>query len=181
MSEMIDFLGSRKWETVKISEILFSIVLNTWGNIFFSKDLCDLDYERQTSGIKHVIREILEVGVMPNISDFYPVFDALDIQDLRKKIGVCQNQLSNIWSEMDLIAAGTDGITSTIEWAMAELLRNKKAMHKLQAELRSNIGANDTITESNINKLPYLAAFVKETLQMHLPGPFLIPHRALES
>ncbi|KAF3674363.1 putative (S)-N-methylcoclaurine 3'-hydroxylase isozyme 2-like [Capsicum annuum] len=167
MSEMIDFLGSRKWKTVKISEILFSTVLNTWGNIFFSKDLCDLDYERQTSGIKHVIREILEVGAMPNISDFYPVFDALDIPGLRKKID-------------DLIAAGTDGITSTIEWAMAELLRNKKVMHKLQAELRSNIGANDTITESNINKLPYLAACVKETLRMHPPGPFLIPHRALE-
>lgn len=100
MSEMIDFLGSRKWKTVKISEILFSTVLNTWGNIFFSKDLCDLDYERQTSGIKHVIREILEVGAMPNISDFYPVFDALDIPGLRKKIDVCQNQLSNIRSEM---------------------------------------------------------------------------------
>ncbi|KAM3382068.1 hypothetical protein P3S68_007641 [Capsicum galapagoense] len=102
-----------------------------------------------------------------------------DLLDLMIDSGFSDLQINILL--IDLIAAGTDGITSTIEWAMAELLRNKKVMHKLQAELRSNIRANDTITESNINKLSYLAACVKETLRMHPPGPFLIPHRALES
>ncbi|MCD7472953.1 hypothetical protein HAX54_014391 [Datura stramonium] len=219
VSEMIDFLKSRKGETVKISEILFGTVLNTLGNIFFSKDLCDLDYEGNTSGIKHVIRKFVELGAMPNISEFYPVFDALDMQGLKKQTHIYQNQLMNIWSEivkekrqaisrssstknqdfldvmidsgfsdlqinillMELIAAGSDTTTSTIEWAMTELLRNKDAMHKLQAELRSKFGGNDTITESHISELPYLAACVKETLRIHPPTPFLIPRRAPET
>ncbi|XP_055828709.1 probable (S)-N-methylcoclaurine 3'-hydroxylase isozyme 2 [Solanum dulcamara] len=215
VSEMIDFLRSRKRETVKISEILFGTILNTLGNLFFSKDLCDLDYERNTSGIKHVLRKYIELGAMPNISDFYPLFNALDLQRLRKQTEIYQNQLINIWSEIvkekrqaisrrssdfldvmidsgfsdlqinilliELIGAGSDTTTSTIEWAMTELLRNKDAMHKLQAELKSKIGVNHIITESNITELPYLAACVKETLRIHPPTPFLIPRRAPET
>lgn len=99
-SEMIDFLRSKKGETVKISEILFGTILNTLGNLFFSKDLCHLDYETNTSGIKHVIRKFVELGAMPNISEFYPVFDALDLQGLRKQTEIYQNQLINIWSDI---------------------------------------------------------------------------------
>ncbi|KAM3320041.1 putative (S)-N-methylcoclaurine 3'-hydroxylase isozyme 2 [Capsicum chacoense] len=219
VSEMIDFLRSNKGETVKISEILFGTILNMLGNLFFTKDLCQLDYEGNTSGIKHVIRKFLELGAMPNISEFYPIFDALDMQGLRKQTEIYQNQLIDIWNEivkekrqaislgsstkyldfldvmihsgfsdlqinillMELIAAGSDTTTSTIEWAMAELLRNKDSMHKLQAELRSKMGENDIITESNISELPYLAACVKETLRIHPPTPFLIPRRAPET
>ncbi|KAK6794415.1 hypothetical protein RDI58_007868 [Solanum bulbocastanum] len=36
---------------------------------------------------------------------------------------------------VELIGAGSDTTTATTEWAMTELLRNKGAMHKLQAEL----------------------------------------------
>ncbi|PHT53139.1 hypothetical protein CQW23_07601 [Capsicum baccatum] len=214
--EMIDFLMSKKGKTVKISEIVFCAILNTWGNLFFSKDLCHLDYEMNTSGIKHIIRKLLELGAMPNVSDFYPVFDALDMQGLRKKTKIYQDQLFNVWNEIvkekrhaissgsimknqdfldvmidsgfsdlqinflliELIAAGSDTTTSTIEWAMAELLRNKDVMHKLQAELKSKIGSDDTIIESKINELPYLAACVKETLRIHPPSPLLIPRRA---
>ncbi|KAF3639877.1 hypothetical protein T459_09286 [Capsicum annuum] len=212
--EMIDFLMSKKGKTVKISEIVFCAILNTWGNLFFSKDLCHLDYEMNTSGIKHIIRKLLELGVMPNVSDFYPVFDALDMQGLRKKTKIYQDQLFNVWNEIvkekrhaissgsimknqdfldvmidsgfsdlqinflliELISAGSDTTTSTIEWAMAELLRNKDVMHKLQAELKSKIGSDDTIIESKINEL--LAACVKETLRIHPPSPLLIPRRA---
>ncbi|XP_006353350.1 (S)-N-methylcoclaurine 3'-hydroxylase-like protein [Solanum tuberosum] len=152
---------------------------------------------------------------MPNISDFYPLFEALDLQGLRKQTEIYQSQLINIWSEIvkekrqaisrhssdfldvmidsgfsdlqinilvtELISAGSDTTTSTIEWAMAELLRNKGAMHKLQAELTSKFRENDIITESNISELPYLAACVKETLRLHSPTPFLIPRRAPET
>ncbi|XP_009610421.1 (S)-N-methylcoclaurine 3'-hydroxylase isozyme 1-like [Nicotiana tomentosiformis] len=217
--EMIEFLRSNKGKTVKISEILFATILNTLGNLFFTKNLCDLDSEGNTSGIKHVIRRFVELGAMPNISEFYPFLDALDLQGLRKLTNIYQDQLISIWAEvvkekrqaiscgssnknqdfldimidsgfsdlqiniilMELIAAGTDTTTSTIEWAMAELLRNKKVMHKLQAEIRSKIGSNANIRESNISELPYLAACVKETLRIHPPTPFLVPRRAPET
>ncbi|KVI04739.1 cytochrome P450 [Cynara cardunculus var. scolymus] len=85
------------------------------------------------------------------------------------------NQLLN-----ELFIAGTDTTTTTLEWAMAELLRNKEARSKLEQELRKEINY-DKITESQISKLSYLQACIKETLRLHAPGPFLIPHRAFQT
>ncbi|XP_074263216.1 geraniol 8-hydroxylase-like [Silene latifolia] len=79
----------------------------------------------------------------------------------------------------DLFVAGTDTTSSTLEWAMTELLRNPEKMAKAQEELDQIIGKNTTtIQESDISKLPYTRAVVKETLRLHPPGPFLVPHKA---
>ncbi|KAJ9564026.1 LOW QUALITY PROTEIN: hypothetical protein OSB04_009186 [Centaurea solstitialis] len=80
----------------------------------------------------------------------------------------------------DLISAATDTTTSTLEWAMAELVRNPKKMAKTRSELEEFAGKDTMIIEeSDIGKLPYLEAVVKETLRLHPPAPFLIPHKAL--
>ncbi|KAF3573798.1 hypothetical protein F2Q69_00062314 [Brassica cretica] len=76
---------------------------------------------------------------------------------------------------LDLILAGTDTSSSTVEWAMAELLRNPKMMVKAQEEIRQVIRRNDAVRELDIFELPYLQAVVKETLRLHPPSPFLIP------
>lgn len=62
-----------------------------------------------------------------------------------------------------MFTAGTDTTTSTVEWAMAELLKNKEAMKKLQEELNKEINTG-SIKESHISQLPDLQACVKETL-----------------
>ncbi|XP_024988317.1 geraniol 8-hydroxylase-like [Cynara cardunculus var. scolymus] len=80
----------------------------------------------------------------------------------------------------DLFAAATDTTTSTLEWAMAELIHNPEKMAKARSELEEITGnANIIIEESDICKLPYLEAVVKETLRLHPPVPFLLPHKAL--
>ncbi|KAJ0246542.1 Cytochrome P450 [Hirschfeldia incana] len=76
---------------------------------------------------------------------------------------------------LDLFLAGTDTSSSTVEWAMAELLRSPRMMVKAQEEIREAIGENDNIEELDMLKLPYLQAVVKETLRLHPPSPFLIP------
>ncbi|XP_074321523.1 geraniol 8-hydroxylase-like [Silene latifolia] len=79
---------------------------------------------------------------------------------------------------MDLFIAGTDTTSNTLEWAMTELLRNPEKLAKAQDELDQIIGKNTTtIQESDISKLPYIQAVVKETLRLHPPAPFLIPHK----
>uniref|UniRef100_A0A5B7C5D6 Uncharacterized protein n=1 Tax=Davidia involucrata TaxID=16924 RepID=A0A5B7C5D6_DAVIN len=80
-----------------------------------------------------------------------------------------------------MFTAGTDTTTSTLEWAMAELLHNPKTLHKVQAELRSVIGPNKKLEEKDIENLPYLKAVIKETLRLHPPLPFLVPHMAMSS
>ncbi|CAN1275241.1 Geraniol 8-hydroxylase [Linum perenne] len=56
----------------------------------------------------------------------------------------------------DVVFAGTDTTTSTLEWAMAELLRNPEKLHKVQK------------------------AVINETLRLHPPLPLLIPHMAMQ-
>ncbi|KAF8088280.1 hypothetical protein N665_0546s0012 [Sinapis alba] len=78
----------------------------------------------------------------------------------------------------DLFTAGTDTSSSTVEWAMAELLSNPKTMAKAHAEMDNVVGQNGIVQESDISKLPYLQAVVKETFRLHPPAPLLIPRKA---
>ncbi|KAK4746024.1 hypothetical protein SAY87_012336 [Trapa incisa] len=79
---------------------------------------------------------------------------------------------------LDLFAAGGDTTSSTLEWAMAELLRNPNKLIKAQNELKQVIGSGKTVEESDIARLPYLQATVKETFRMHPAVPLLLPRRA---
>ncbi|KAG2309665.1 hypothetical protein Bca52824_029413 [Brassica carinata] len=78
----------------------------------------------------------------------------------------------------DLFTAGTDTSSSTVEWAMAELLSNPKTMAKAQAEMDYVLGQNGIVQESDIPQLPYLQAVVKETFRLHPPAPLLVPRKA---
>ncbi|KAL6008033.1 hypothetical protein ACLOJK_033539 [Asimina triloba] len=78
---------------------------------------------------------------------------------------------------VDIFTAGTDTTTSTVEWAMAELLHNPKAMETVRSEITSSIGSGQPVQESDIGRLPYLQAVVKETFRLHPPAP-LLPHKA---
>ncbi|GMI96211.1 cytochrome P450, family 76, subfamily C, polypeptide 4 [Hibiscus trionum] len=77
-----------------------------------------------------------------------------------------------------LFVAGTDTTSNTLEWAMAELLRNPQVLLKAKEELEQIIGKRNPVEESNINRLPYLQAIIKETFRMHPTIPLLLPHKA---
>lgn len=65
---------------------------------------------------------------------------------------------------------------------MAELMKNKKALSKVQEELKCNSNNNlNIIGESEVSNLSYLNACIKETLRLHPAVPFLIPRRAFET
>ncbi|KAF3657546.1 Geraniol 8-hydroxylase [Capsicum annuum] len=78
---------------------------------------------------------------------------------------------------LDLFGAGTDTTTSTLEWAMAEILKQPEIMKKAQVELAEIIGKGKLIEEADVSRLPYLQCIVKETLRMHPPVPFLVPRK----
>ncbi|XVF10721.1 hypothetical protein REPUB_Repub07fG0206900 [Reevesia pubescens] len=79
---------------------------------------------------------------------------------------------------LDLFTAGTETTSSTIEWAMAELLHNPKALAEARRELKQIIGEGNQVEESDVACLPYLQAIVKETLRLHPPAPLLLPRKA---
>lgn len=104
--------------------------------------------------------------------------DDSNSESLTLRLNFCENNLI-LFQEM--FTAGTDTTTSTLEWAMAELLTSPKALKKAQAELRSTISPGNKLQEKDIENLPYLKAVIKETLRLHPPLPFLVPHMAMES
>uniref|UniRef100_A0A0E0JK66 Cytochrome P450 n=1 Tax=Oryza punctata TaxID=4537 RepID=A0A0E0JK66_ORYPU len=77
--------------------------------------------------------------------------------------------------------AGGDTVAFTLEWVMADLLRNPPVMAKLRAELDDVLGGKDeaSIEEHDAARLPYLQAVLKESMRLHSVGP-LLHHFAAE-
>ncbi|CAL8091511.1 unnamed protein product [Prunus armeniaca] len=55
---------------------------------------------------------------------------------------------------LDLFAAATDTTSTTLEWAMTELLHNPEKLSKAQEELKHIIGKGKPVEESDITRLP---------------------------
>ncbi|CAA0842647.1 Cytochrome P450 76C4 [Striga hermonthica] len=167
--------------TVDVGEAAFTTVLNLMSATLFSKEFAGFG-----SGSSGEIRDVVW-GVMriideklrcrgDNIKD-----DLLEaLIELHLKGELSRDDIKHML--LDLFAAGTDTSSSTVEWAMAELLRNPSKLSTLRNEINDVINGveNDeqSVQESDIPRLPYLQAVVKETLRLHPPAPLLVPHKA---
>lgn len=56
---------------------------------------------------------------------------------------------------------------------MAQLINHPDVFKKLRDEIKSIVGPNRLVKESDVSKLPYLRAVVKESLRLHPPGPII--------
>ncbi|GLT45179.1 hypothetical protein SLA2020_190310 [Shorea laevis] len=82
---------------------------------------------------------------------------------------------------MDIVVAATDTTSTTVEWAMTEMLQHPEKMKRACEELDEVVGKQSIVEEFHLPKLIYLEAFLKETLRLHPPLPFLVPHRPSKS
>ncbi|BAU01094.1 Cytochrome P450 [Vigna angularis] len=76
---------------------------------------------------------------------------------------------------LELILGGTDTTAFTLTWALSLLVRNPLAMEKAKEEIDMHIGKDGYIRESDISKLVYLQAIIKETLRLYPPAPLSSP------
>ncbi|XP_027367418.1 cytochrome P450 93A3-like [Abrus precatorius] len=75
---------------------------------------------------------------------------------------------------MNIFGAGTETSSTTIEWALAELINHPDKMAKAWQEIDSVVGKNRLVEESDIPNLPYVQSIVKETMRLHPTGPLLV-------
>ncbi|XP_077253796.1 labd-13Z-ene-9,15,16-triol synthase, chloroplastic-like, partial [Tasmannia lanceolata] len=81
----------------------------------------------------------------------------------------------------DLLSGATDTTSTTVEWAMAEMMKHPEIMRRAQEELEEVVGKNNVVEEFHLPKLSYLGAILKEVLRLHPLVPFLIPRRPSQS
>nr|ABC47161.1 flavonoid 3'-hydroxylase [Pilosella officinarum] len=82
---------------------------------------------------------------------------------------------------LNLFVAGTDTSSSTVEWAIAELIRNPQLLKQAQQELDTVVGQGRLVNESDLSQLTFLQAIVKETFRLHPSTPLSLPRIASES
>ncbi|KAF8722917.1 hypothetical protein HU200_022055 [Digitaria exilis] len=81
---------------------------------------------------------------------------------------------------LNLFTAGTDTTSSTVEWALAELIRHPDVLAKAQEELDAVVGRDRLVSESDLPRLTYLTAVIKETFRLHPSTPLSLPRVAAE-
>ncbi|XP_059430281.1 cytochrome P450 77A1-like [Corylus avellana] len=94
----------------------------------------------------------------------------------RGKLG--EEELVTLCSEA--INAGTDTSATTLEWALLHLVLDQEIQEKLYKEIVEHVGKDGLVTESDVEKMSYLGAVVKETFRRHPPGHFLLSHAVTE-
>ncbi|XP_023544864.1 cytochrome P450 CYP736A12-like [Cucurbita pepo subsp. pepo] len=81
---------------------------------------------------------------------------------------------------LDMLLGGVETSATTIEWALAELVRHPQTMKKVQDELQKVVGLNRMVQEADLDHLEYLKMVVKETFRLHPPNPLLIPRESVK-
>ncbi|CAM6096193.1 unnamed protein product [Calypogeia fissa] len=81
-----------------------------------------------------------------------------------------------MWILVELVMAATDTTTGTTHWALAHCLAYPDAQRRLYDEIVSVVGHDRAVEEADLPHLPYLQAFVKETLRIKSPVALGVPH-----
>ncbi|KAH9697031.1 cytochrome P450 family 76 subfamily C polypeptide 7 [Citrus sinensis] len=184
----------RAGKAIDVGQAAFNTSLNLLSNTIFSIDLMSESLRIQFLGIKRrmtvysakmlevfdrLVDQRLKHRQEHGCSVSTECKDILDtllniIQD--KSVEIETKHLKHFFA--DLFIAGNDTTSCTMEWAMAELLHNPEALLKAKLELEQTVCKCNPIEESDITRLPYLQAVVKETLRLHPAAPLLLPRKA---
>ncbi|KAJ0982075.1 hypothetical protein J5N97_010330 [Dioscorea zingiberensis] len=77
-----------------------------------------------------------------------------------------------------MLIAGTETSSVTMEWATSLLLNCPQTLRKLREEIDANIEQGSIMDDGDLHKLPYLQAVITETLRLHPSVPLLVPHES---
>ncbi|XP_065864406.1 cytochrome P450 71A1-like [Euphorbia lathyris] len=80
---------------------------------------------------------------------------------------------------MDMFIGGIDTSAATMEWMMAELMKNPSIRKKAQEEVRRIVGKKSEISESDMKEMKYLKCIMKETVRFHASA--MIPRQTSAS
>ncbi|KAJ7566798.1 hypothetical protein O6H91_02G119000 [Diphasiastrum complanatum] len=147
--------------------------------------LCGLDLQGTERNIRDQVRPAIEKFFAARISerklhnhleggnrvntDFLDTLLSLKDEDALSDICLMA-------SLQDLMSAGADTETVSVEWALSELIAHPHQLLRAQEEVDSVVGLDRLVQESDLPYLPYMHATIKETMRLHPPVPLLVLH-----
>ncbi|XP_009388172.2 cytochrome P450 71A1 [Musa acuminata AAA Group] len=105
------------------------------------------------------------------------VLDAL-LRMQKDEEGLTEDHIKGVL--MDIFIAGTDTSSATVEWAMAELIRQPELMKRAQDEVRRSVGSKGEVEESDLHQLHFFKCVIKETMRLHPAAPLLLPRETMQ-
>ncbi|RZC91786.1 hypothetical protein C5167_027857 [Papaver somniferum] len=147
----------------------------------FKKVIQELDIFLDQAIDEHLLRhsELQDDQGQVQDSDKLDLMDILILSQQDYKTNLSRNNIKAIL--LDMFLGGSDTSARTMEWAMADLIKNPEVMRKAQDEVRRVVGKKPKVEEDDINQMNYLKCIVKETLRLHIPLPFLTPRETAKS
>ncbi|KAI5665036.1 hypothetical protein M9H77_24359 [Catharanthus roseus] len=94
------------------------------------------------------------------------------------KVKLTNNDIKAIIFE--LFVGGISTSSTTIEWAMSELMKNPEMMEKGKHEVRQVLKGKKRVCQIDVENMSYIKLVLKETLRFHPPGPLLFPRKSRE-
>ncbi|XP_072997812.1 cytochrome P450 89A2-like [Typha latifolia] len=79
----------------------------------------------------------------------------------------------------EFLNAATDATTTTLQWIMANLVKNQDIQRRVAEEIESVVGERE-MEEEDMEKMKFLNAVILEGLRRHPPGHFVLPHAVME-
>jgi flavonoid 3'-monooxygenase len=80
----------------------------------------------------------------------------------------------------NLFVAGTDTTSTIVEWSLAELIRHPDILKQAQEELDAVVGRDRLVSETDLPRLTFFNAVIKETFRLHPSTPLSLPRMAAE-
>ncbi|RHN51236.1 putative cytochrome P450 [Medicago truncatula] len=82
---------------------------------------------------------------------------------------------------LDVFSAGSETAATTVNWAMAEMIKDPRILKKAQAEVRNGFDRRGMVDEATIAEFKYLKSIIKESLRLHPSVPLLLPRESREA
>lgn len=82
---------------------------------------------------------------------------------------------------VDIFTAGSETSSTTVGWAMSEMLKQPSLLKRAQEEVRRVFKEKGKMDETTLDELHFLRAVIKETLRLHPPVVLLVPKQNCES
>ncbi|KAJ0923804.1 putative cytochrome P450 [Helianthus annuus] len=143
------------------------------GRFCFASVFPSLAWMDRFTGLEREIEKLAK-----DIDEFY---DVVIDEHVNKKEGDAEGQdLKKMIKALilEVFNGGTDTTSTSLDWAIGELLQNPHTMKKLQQEAHTVGQGREMITEDDLDNMPYLKAVLKEALRLHIPAPLLVPRES---